>query len=125
MITSFERIAPGWGGQPGQPYEEGFLIWDLTDPEDPKRLGHFKTGGSGTHRNYYDGGRFVYATGLPPGYDGHILQIVDIDDPTHPVEISRWWREGQWIAGGEKGVANGTALHGGAHLRGEPVCGVA
>lgn len=119
MITSFEEIPPGWGNIPGQPNEEGFLVWDLADPEDPKTLGQFKTGGKGTHRNYYDGGRYVYATGLPDGYQGHILQIVDIDDPTHPVEVSRWWRDGQWIAGGEKGAPHGTLLHGGAYVRGD------
>ena len=119
MVTSLERISPGWGENPNLPFEEGFVIWDLADPEDPKRLGQFKTGGAGTHRNYYDGGRYVYATGLPEGYDGHILQIVDIDDPTHPVEISRWWREGQWVGGGETGVPKGTLLHGGAYVRGE------
>jgi hypothetical protein len=119
MITSFEKIAPGWGHRPDLPYEEGFLVWDLADPEDPKKLGHFKTGGSGTHRNYYDGGRYVYATGLPEGYEGHILQIVDIDDPTHPVEVSRWWRQGQWVANGESGAPHATALHGGAYVRGE------
>jgi len=119
MVTSLERISPGWGENPNQPFEEGFVTWDLSDPEDPKKLGQFKTGGAGTHRNYFDGGRYVYATGLPEGYDGHILQIVDIDDPTHPVEVSRWWREGQWVGGGEKGVPKGTLLHGGAHVRGE------
>ena len=119
MVTSLERIAPGWGDIPGQPFGEGFEIWDLADPEDPKKIGHYKTGGGGTHRNYFDGGRYVYATSLVEGYDGHILQIVDIDDPAKPVEISRWWREGQWLAGGEKGVPNGTLLHGGAYVRGE------
>jgi hypothetical protein len=119
MITSMERIAPGWGDTPGAPYGEGFLIWNLTDPEDPRQIGHFHTGGGGTHRNYYDGGRYVYATGLPPGYQGQILQIVDIDDPSHPVEVSRWWRPGQFVGGGEAGVPHGTMLHGGAHVRGE------
>lgn len=119
MITSMERIPPGWGGTSGEPYGDGFVIWDLADPEKPARLGHFATGGAGTHRNYYDGGRYVYATGLPEGYDGHILQIVDIEDPANPVEISRWWREGQWLAGGEKGVPHGTLLHGGAYVRGD------
>ena len=28
-------------------------------PENPQLLGHYKTGGLGTHRNYYDGGRYV------------------------------------------------------------------
>jgi hypothetical protein len=119
MVTSEERIMAGWGDEPGQPFGEGFIIWDLADPEDPKPLGKFKTGSGGTHRNYYDGGRYVYATGLPDGYDGHILQIVDIADPANPREVGRWWREGQWLAGGEKGVPFGTLLHGGAYVRGD------
>jgi hypothetical protein len=119
MITSLERIAPGWGDIPGAPFGEGIEIFDLADPENPQKLGEFKTGGGGTHRNYFDGGRYVYLTSLIEGYDGHILQIVDIADPAHPKEVSRWWREGQWIAGGEKGVPNGTLLHGGAYVRGD------
>jgi hypothetical protein len=119
MITSIEALDVQFGGKPG-PWEfEGFLIWSLDDPENPKRIGHFSTGGRGTHRNYYDGGRYVYVTGLPEGYDGHILQIVDISDPTKPVEISRWWRDGQWVAGGEGGAKEGSFLHGGAYVRGD------
>lgn len=118
MITSLERIPPGWGDKPG-PFGEGFLIWDLADPENPRRLGHYKTGGKGTHRNYYAGGRYVFATALPDGYEGHILQIVDIADPANPREISRWWRKGQWIAGGESGAPQDTLLHGGAYVVGE------
>lgn len=95
MITAMEALPKEFGGVDGPWEHEGFVIWSLENPENPKQLGIFKTGGSGTHRNYYDGGDFVYATGLPDGYDGHILQIVDISDPTNPVEVSRWWREGQ------------------------------
>src|SRR3546814_16039608 len=104
MITAMEAIPDFLGGHKGPWEHEGFTIWDLEDPENPQQLGVFKTGGSGTHRNYYDGGQYVYATGLPDGYDGHILQIVDISDPANPTEVSRWWREGQWLAGGEGGV---------------------
>lgn len=117
MITSLERIPDGWGGDPDGPYDEGFVIWSLVDPENPMRLGQYKTGGSGTHRNYYDGGRYVHTTALPEGYDGHIYQIVDISDPANPQEVSRWWRSGQWIAGGEAGVPFGTLLHGGAYVK--------
>lgn len=119
MITSMERIPDGWGGDANGPFGEGFLIWDLSNPEDPQQLGHYKTGGMGTHRNYYDGGRYVHATALPEGYDGHIYQIVDIADPKNPVEVSRWWRPGQWLAGGEAGVPYGTLLHGGAYVKGD------
>ena len=119
MITSQERVADGWGGDPKGPFGEGFLIWDLTDPENPRQLGHYRTGGLGTHRNFYAGGKYVYATALPEGFDGHILQIVDISDPAAPREVSRWWRPGQWLAGGEKGVPFGTLLHGGAYVKGD------
>lgn len=119
MITSMERIMPGWGDTPGAPYGEGFLIWDLADPEDPKQLGHYKTGGKGTHRNFYSGGRYVHATALPEGYEGHIYQIVDISDPANPREVSRWWRKGQWTAGGETDAPADTALHGGAYVKGD------
>src|SRR5574342_155474 len=32
MITSLERIAPGWGGIAEAPFSEGFLIWDVSGP---------------------------------------------------------------------------------------------
>jgi hypothetical protein len=118
MITALERIPPGWGGDPDGSFDEGFLIWDLADPENPTLKGQYKTGGAGTHRNYYDAGRYVHTTALPEGYDGHIYQIVDIDDPANPVEVSRWWVPGQWLAGGETGLANATFLHGGAYVKG-------
>lgn len=57
----------------------------------------------------------MYATGLPRGYQGHVLQIVDISDPAEPVEVARWWHPGQWRAGGEDAAAPGTLLHGGSY----------
>ena len=62
MITSMEKIPDGWGGDPNGEYGEGFYIWSLKDPENPSLLGHYKTGGSGTHRNFYDGGKYVHTT---------------------------------------------------------------
>lgn len=121
MITALERIPKEWSPppDPAQDNEEGFLIWDLADPEHPRQVGHYRTGGSGTHRNYYAGGRYVHAAALPDGFDGHIYQIIDIADPAHPIEVLRWWRKGQWVAGGEGGVPFGTMLHGGAYVAGE------
>lgn len=119
MITSMERIPDGWGGDPKGPYGEGFYVWGLSDPENPILLGHYKTGGAGTHRNFYDGGRYVHTTALPEGYDGHIYVVVDISNPSQPNEVARWWRPGQWLAGGEAGVPFGTLLHGGAFVKGD------
>ena len=126
MITSLEHIPPGWGGGENPPPEEGFLIWDLADPEDPKRLGHWKGGAQGTHRNFYGGGRYVHAATTLPGFEGHVYGVVDIDDPTDPRLVGRWWLPGQHVAGGEQypafdeakltsgaafGAKSGTPLH--------------
>lgn len=90
MITALERIAPGWGGADGEPFAEGFFIWDVSEPATPRRLGHFQTGSSGTHRNFYDGGDFVHAAAGAPGLAGKIYQAVDISDPTDPREVGRF-----------------------------------
>ena len=90
MITALERIAPGWGGNDGQSFSEGFLIFDVSEPTQPRRIGHFQTGSTGTHRNYYDGGNLVHAAAGAPGLTGKIYRIVDIADPANPREVGRF-----------------------------------
>ena len=119
MITALEQIAPGWGGDADGPFEEGVLIWDVSDPETPKRLGHFATDGGGTHRNYYDGGRYVHLAAGVSGYVGNIYLIIDIADASAPKEVTCWWVPGQWRAGGEKGAPEATSLHGGPYIEGD------
>ncbi|HEV8642448.1 MAG TPA: hypothetical protein VGV13_15255 [Methylomirabilota bacterium] len=116
MITALERIAPGWGGDPDGPFEAGVLILDVSDPEAPARLGYWRTAGTGTHRNYYDGGRYVHLAAGLPGYSGNVYQIIDIADPARPLEVARWWAPGQWQEGGEDGAPPATSLHGGPYV---------
>lgn len=111
MITSLEKIDAGWGDDPSAPFEEGFLVWELVDPAAPTVLGRFRTGGNGTHRNFYAGGRYVHVAAAAAGFDGHIYQIVDIADPTDARSVGQWWIPGQWRDGGESGVPEGTSLH--------------
>ena len=61
-----------------------FLIFDVEDPVKPKQLGHFQTGNTGTHRNFYDGGTIVHAAAGAPGLYGKIYRAVDIADPSNP-----------------------------------------
>lgn len=42
---------------------------------------------AGVHRFFYNGGRYVYCVGNKPGFLTFILRIIDIQDPTHPVEV--------------------------------------
>src|SRR4029434_4699343 len=60
MVTSLEKAAVGWGSDPNKPNEEGVLIWNISDPVNPRQLSHWKTGATGTHRNSYPGGKYAY-----------------------------------------------------------------
>ena len=104
LITALEKIgtwldparAALWGFDPSQPtWEEGALIWDVKSPLEPRLLGHFKTVGFGTHRNFYDGGRYMHLAANMEGYRSNIYVIVDISDPANPREVSRWAVKGQ------------------------------
>lgn len=76
-------------------------IYDLADPFDPQRVAFFDTGGRGVHRIVFEGGPHAYISVAPDGYTGRIWMIIDVSDPTDPVEVGRWWWPGMWEAGGE------------------------
>jgi hypothetical protein len=119
MITSLQKQIP-FPGVADAPYGEGIYIWDVKDPVNPKRLSHWKTGApNGTHRNYFDGGRYVHCSAAAPGFSGFIYRIVDVADPTHPVEAGRWWLPEQWAAGGGKKTKPEVGLHGPAYPVGD------
>jgi hypothetical protein len=117
MITALEKIGQGWGGEASQPNDEGVVIWSLADPVHPQRLGQYKTGGTGTHRNFYSGGRYMHLAAGMPGYSGNIYVIVDIGNPAKPVEAGRWWVPGQYVAGGETPKRD-VSLHGPPYVEG-------
>jgi hypothetical protein len=100
MITNLEHVPPGWGRGEGAP-QDGFTIWDVSDPEDPEVQGVWRSSAAGSHRNYYDGGRYVHAATTLPGFVGHVYAAVDIDDPENPHVVGKWWYPGQNSAAGE------------------------
>jgi hypothetical protein len=116
MITALERIAPGWGGLEGAPFSEGFLIWDVSDPTNARLLGQFRTGSTGSHRNFYDGGNLVHAAAGAPGFDGKLYRIVDIADPTNPREVGRFNLPEQAHGAVKTGVK--LSCHGPVHVEG-------
>jgi len=76
-------------------------LWSC-DQGDPQRA--VQTGG-GTHRNYYDGGRYAYLDAAPDDsfinmespvrLYSNCLQIIDLADPEKPKFVSNWWFPGQ------------------------------
>ena len=102
MIGALQPKIPAWGGDPGKPGSEGIIIWDISDPLNPKEVSRWKSGAGGTHRNSYPGGRYAYLSSGYPGYQGgNILVILDVSDPRNPKEVGKWAQPGMNRAAGE------------------------
>lgn len=99
MVDS-RAAAPGVRG--------GLGIFDVSNPRQPKQINHWGCDGTGVHRFTFDG-RYAYISPELDGYLGNIVMILDLDDPMHPREVSRWWLPGQWIGGGETPSWEGNA----------------
>lgn len=109
----------------------GARVFDVTDPLNPQLLAEHTVGdnGPGGHMGFYDGGRYAY---LDAGWtdalrtenaiapSGQGLVILDLLDPSAPVEVARWHYPGsleseteeyekQWFAGSRSAWA---AAHG-------------
>jgi hypothetical protein len=96
MIVNYEVRTAAWGYDPNGPTpQEGLLVYDVRDPIKPQLLGKWEGGASGTHRNFYTGGRYVHATAGKKGWRGKFYIILDIDDPRRPTEAGAWWIPGQ------------------------------
>jgi len=82
-------------------WSAGMAIYDLAQPEQPRQIGFFPVDGVGVHRIWYTGGRWAYVSALLDGYTDYILLIVDLQDPTRPVEAGRFALPGMHAAAGE------------------------
>jgi hypothetical protein len=89
MITSLNSFAPQKDPKPA------ILLWDISDPENPKQVGSWMGGDTGAHRNSYPGGKYAYLSTSYPGFKLHIMVILDVSDPAHPKEVGKWWQPGQ------------------------------
>lgn len=117
LVTGLEQPMPGWGVEDLSSFSEGAWVWDIeTDPSHPARVGTWSTGASGTHRNFWAGGRYAFMAATRPGYLGHGLAVVDLDDPTRPRDVAFW----AWPTQTDDGHGiDQSYLHGPAHVRGE------
>ncbi|MEK9679530.1 MAG: hypothetical protein VW169_14230 [Rhodospirillaceae bacterium] len=97
MLTNYKSI--GYMGEPQSGFRGGLNIFDIPDPSEPKHIHFWETGGQGVHRFTFNG-RYAYLAGSDTGYIGHIVIILDLDDPAKPQEVGRVSRPGQWEAGG-------------------------
>jgi hypothetical protein len=87
------------GGE--RPWSAGIAVYDISAPDAPRQIGFFPVEGVGVHRIWYVGGRYAYVSALLDGFTDYILLIVDLADPTRPVEAGRYWLPGMNRAAGE------------------------
>lgn len=90
LLVNHEQFRGGAG------YSAGMAVYSLEDPFDPQRIGWFDSTGKGVHRIVYTGGRYAYVSAIPDGFNDRIWVIVDLEDPTSPTEVGRWWWPGQY-----------------------------
>jgi len=74
----------------GDPYTAGMLVFDVSDPFAPRRIGRFDCGGAGVHRIVWTGGRYAHASVTPAGFADRIWMVIDMSDPERPVEAARF-----------------------------------
>lgn len=98
MLVNHEKLGPDGDWEFGG----GLTVYDVSKPSEPKQISKWVTEGRGVHRFDFDG-RYVYISPTAEGYLGNIVMILDLIDPTNPVEVGRWWIPGQHVAGGEEG----------------------
>lgn len=96
MLVAYQSKDPG---QPGT----GMGIYNISNPEEPRRIGFFDTSGPysrGCHCLWWVDGDYAHlATGASDFQprnqkDDQFYMIVDVKDPTRPVEAGRWWFPG-------------------------------
>jgi hypothetical protein len=79
----------------------GLAVYDISRPEEPRRIGFMAVDGVGIHRIWYTGGRWAYVSALLDGFTDYIFMTVDMSDPANPREAGRWWIGGMNQAAGE------------------------
>jgi len=79
----------------------GMAVYDIANPQEPRKIGFMPVEGGGIHRIWYVGGRWAYASVLLDGFTDYIFITIDMNDPTQPKEAGRYWLPGMNTAAGE------------------------
>ena len=96
MLVAYQSLNPG---QPGT----GMGVYDISNVEEPRRVGFLDTSGPysrGCHCLWWVDGNYAHlSTGAADFQprdqkDDQFYMIVDVNDPTSPVEAGRWWFPG-------------------------------
>jgi hypothetical protein len=84
-------------------WSAGMAVFDISKPAEPRQIGFMPVEGTGLHRIWYVGGRWAYASAMMEGFSDYILITIDVQDPTKPRMVGRYWLPGMNLAAGEEG----------------------
>ena len=96
LVVAYQTREPGM--RPA-----GFEIFDVADPGRPRSVALFDASGPasrGVHHLWFVDGAYVHLAGGAPDFtprnrkDDQCYRIVDVRQPTRPVEVGRWWLPG-------------------------------
>lgn len=81
----------------------GFDLFDVSEPERPKRIAHFDASGPhsrGVHALWFVDGEYIHLSGGAADFkprdpkDDQFYRVVDVRKPARPQEVGRWWLPG-------------------------------
>ncbi len=81
----------------------GFDLFDVSEPERPKRIAHFDCSGPhsrGVHALWFVDGKTIHMASGAADFkprnpkDDQFYRIVDVRNPAKPAEVGRWWLPG-------------------------------
>ena len=87
-----------WGQKPA-----GMDLFDISKPEEPKLISHFDASGPhsrGAHCVWFVDGEYVHLSSGAHDFepidpkDDQFYRIIDVRNPSKPVEAGRWWYPG-------------------------------
>ena len=90
LIQNLERPYFAQKGASGGSHQAGIVVYDRSDPTDPREIGRLAVEGVGVHRMWYTGGPYAHVASSWPGYRERLYLIVDLSDPTQPRPAGRW-----------------------------------
>jgi hypothetical protein len=96
MAVAYQVLEPGL--QPA-----GIELFDISVPEEPKSIGFFDCSGPhsrGVHQVWFVDGRYIHCAAGAADFtprnqlDDQPYRIIDVGQPSKPVEVGRWWMPG-------------------------------